>query len=76
MLNVIAIPPQGHKTIIQALTENSEEHLDENGFPTQRFLKLVQVLKGMDFWILLKHIIVGFLEFRLFEKLSTFEFWF
>ena len=49
MLNVIAITPQGHKTIIQALTENSEEHLDENGFPTQRFLKLVQVLKGMDF---------------------------
>ena len=45
MLNVMAITAQGHKTIIQALTENSEEQLDEHGFPTQRFLKVVQVLK-------------------------------
>ena len=45
MLNVMAITPQGHKTIIQALTENSEEHLDENGFPTQRFGNLVKLLK-------------------------------
>ena len=51
----MAITPQGHKTIIQALTENSEEQLDENGFPTQRFLKLVQVLKGMDFSKVLLH---------------------
>ena len=41
----MAITPQGHKTIIQALTENSEEHLDENGFPTQRFGNLVKLLK-------------------------------
>ena len=45
MLNVIALNLDGHSTVIRALTENSEENLDENGFPTARFGNIVKLLK-------------------------------
>merc|ERR1719423_99742 len=45
MLNILALNSMGHRTVIRALTENSEEHLDENGFPTHRFENLVKLLK-------------------------------
>ena len=45
MLNLLALNTMGHRTVIRALTENSEEHLDENGFPTHRFENLVKLLK-------------------------------
>ena len=45
MLNILALNSMGHRTVIRALTENSEEYLDENGFPTHRFENLVKLLK-------------------------------
>ena len=45
MLAVIAIDPEGQKTIIRALTENAEENTDENGFARFRFENLVKILK-------------------------------
>ena len=41
----MALSPDGHRTVIQALTENSEENPDENGFPVRRFSNLVRLLK-------------------------------
>ena len=45
ILAVIAIDPEGQKNIIRGLTENAEEHPNEEGFARFRFENLVKILR-------------------------------